>query len=151
VSVVSVTARNDPNLLTKLGKTLKCATYQNNSEKGILDPKSKEAKIDLQLIDPLVQITGSKIHGSPAGRKMAIRTLMSRVQFYGCPSIFFTFAPDIHSVLTFRMSCPTENGNEKFPAVDDCFEQIIRQRNNNDTNNNLLHDEINIEEVICTS
>ena len=74
---------------------------------------------------------------------------MSMVQFCGCPSIFFTLAPD--SVPTFRISCPTENENKKFPAVDDYFEQILRQRNNNDTNNNLLHDEINIEEFRCTT
>ena len=67
---------------------------------------------------------------------------MSMVQFYGCPSISFTFAPDdVHSVLTLRISCPTQNGNYKFPAVDDYFEQILRQRNDVDTDNDILRDE----------
>jgi hypothetical protein len=106
---VSVTAKTDPYLISKLGSTLKCPIFKKNLEEGILNPKGKEAKMVLQTIDPLVRITGSKIHGSPAERKMAISTLMSMVQFYGCPSIFFTFAPDdIHSILTLRMCCPTQ-------------------------------------------
>ena len=71
------------------------------------------------MIDSLLSISGAKVVGSPGERKSAIETMMSMVQFFGSPSIFFTFAPDdIHSILTLGMSCPTRNGNEKFPEVD---------------------------------
>ena len=49
---------------------------------------SKEAKETLKIIDPLLRITGNKIHGSPDERKSAISTLISMIQFYGNPSIF---------------------------------------------------------------
>lgn len=69
------------------------------------------------------------------------------VQYYGCPSIFFTFAPDdIHSILTLRMCCPTMNGNDKFPAVDDGFEQMLREKNNECSEGNILNDYIDITE-----
>jgi hypothetical protein len=80
---------------------------------------------------------------------MAISTLMSMVQFYGCPSIFFSFAPDdVHSILTLRMCCPTQNGNEKFPAVDNSFETILRERNEKENDGSILNDEIDIREYI---
>jgi Helitron helicase-like domain at N-terminus len=95
----------------------------------------------------LVRITGSKIHSSPAERKMAISTLMSMVQFYGCPSIFFTFAPDdIHSILTLRMCCPTQNGNDKFPALDSSFEKMLRERDEKENDGSILNDEIDLRE-----
>ena len=57
------------------------------------------------MIDSLLSISGAKVVGSPGERKSAIETMMSMVQFFGSPSIFFTFAPDdIHSILTFKMS-----------------------------------------------
>ena len=106
----------------------------------------------LQTIDPLVSITGSKIHGSPAERKMAISTLMSMVQFYGCPSIFFTFAPeDIHSILTLRMCCPTQNGNDKFPALDSSFEKMLRERDEKENDGSILNDAWSPQVVRCVS
>lgn len=144
---MSITAKNDPSSLIKLGKTLKCSKFKDNLEKGMKNPRSKEAKIVLRTIDPLVRISGSKIHGSPQERKMAISTLTSMVQFYGCPSVFFTFAPDdIHSILTLRMCCPTSNGNKSFPAVDDNFELIMRSRNEKESIINILEDAIDIRE-----
>jgi Helitron helicase-like domain at N-terminus len=93
----------------------------------------------LKIIDPLVRIAGSKINGSPTERKMAISTLMSMVQFYGCPSTFFTLAPDdIHSVLTLRLCCPTNNGNDKF---DDSLEKILRESNEKGNDINILNDD----------
>ena len=52
------------------------------------------------MINFLLKVNGGKIIGSPAERKVAICTIIAMVQFFGCPSVFFTFAPDdIHSVL----------------------------------------------------
>ena len=66
---------------------------------------------------------------------MAIWTIVSMVQFFGCPSVFFTFAPDdIHSVLTLRMSCPTKCGNHHFPSVNGGFEKNLQERNHNSKN-----------------
>ena len=79
------------------------------------------------MIDSLLSISGAKVVGSPGERKSAIETMMSMVQFFGSPSIFFTFAPDdIHSILTLGMSCPTRIGNKKFPAVGFGIEKITR-------------------------
>lgn len=109
---------------------------------------SKEAKETLKLIDPLLRVTGNKVHGSPDERKGAISTLISMIQFYGNPSIFFTFAPDdIHSLLTLRMCYPTTNWNSKFPSIDDGFENYMRHKNLRNNNINILDDYIDISEM----
>ena len=147
-SVVSVTAKNNPILLKKLGITLKCPEFKTNLEKSIQNPNGKEAKLTLKLIDSLLNVNGGKIIGSPAERKTAISTIISMVQFYGCPSIFFTFAPDdIHSVLTLRMSCPTMHGNNAFPAVDCGFEKFLQEKNFTPHITNIMDDSINISEL----
>ena len=147
-SVVNIKAKNDPNLLVKLGATLLCPQFKNKLEIAQKDPMSKEAKEILKTIDPLLRITGNKVHGSPDERKSAITTLISMIQFYGNPSIFFTFAPDdIHSLLTLRMCCPTKKGNCKFPSVDDGFEEYMRQKNCKGKFKNILDDSIDISEV----
>ena len=117
-AIVSVSAKNNSIQLKKLGETLICPKFKENLEKSIENPNGVEAKSTLKLIDSLLEISGGKVIGSPAERKTAISTIISMVQFFGCPSIFFTFAPDdVHSVLTLRTCCPTKKGNNQFPAL----------------------------------
>jgi Helitron helicase-like domain at N-terminus len=134
--------------LKKLGSTLQCQHLKNKLEIALQNPNSKAAKETLQLIDPLLNITGSKVQGSPDERKSAISTLKSMIQFYRNPSIFFTSAPDdTHSLLTLRMCCPTVNGNDKFPAVDDGFEKYMRERRCENDIKHILDDQIDISEL----
>jgi Helitron helicase-like domain at N-terminus len=93
---------------------LQCSQFKQKLETALQYPNGIKAKEMLHLIDQLIRITGSRVHGSPDERKSAISTLISMIQFYGNPSIFFTFAPDdTHSMLTLRMRCPTQKGNDK--------------------------------------
>jgi hypothetical protein len=130
-----------------LGKTLHSPIFKDNLEKSISNPNGSEAKKTLKMIDSLLSISGEKVVGSHGERKSAIRTMMSMAQFFGSPSIFFTFAPDdIHPILTLRMSCLTRNGNVKFPAVDYGFEKKITIKAY-ETTNNVVDDEIDISEL----
>ena len=117
-------------------------------ETSIANPNGNEAKSILKLIDSLLKINGGKVLGSPGERKMAIGTIISMVQFFGCPSVFFTFAPDdIHSALTLRMSCPTKYGNHQFPAVDYGFEKNLQNRNMSPRSTKIMDDQIDISEL----
>ena len=114
----------------------------------IANPNRNEAKSILNLIDSLLKINGGKVLGSPGERKMAIGTIISMVQFFGCPSVFFTFAPDdIHSALTLRMSCPTKYGNHQFSAVDYGFEKNLQNRNMSPRSTKIMDDQIDISEL----
>ena len=112
-------ASGKPEHLKQLGELCQDLEFRAKVEAAVKDSSSKEAAEVLKILNPLIRTSGGKIDYSASARAAGLTTLYSYTQFFGCPSVFFTIAPDdTHSVLAIRLSIPTKS-NQGFPARDE--------------------------------
>jgi hypothetical protein len=128
-NIRSVTFRaiNRPDVMERIGKLSADLEFHETLKRGIANPTGKDARSVLARFDKLVRVVGSKTPYSASERASAISTLYAMAQFYGCPNVFFTFnLDDKHTILSIRMSFPTNMGNIAFPAVDDGLTKALQ-------------------------
>ena len=62
-------------------------------QRAVEDPDSKDAKALLKILTPVIRTSAAKMPFSPSERRGAATMLCAMAQFFGLPSIFFTFSP----------------------------------------------------------
>jgi hypothetical protein len=113
--------------MERIGKLSADLEFHETLKRGIANPTGKDARSVLARFDKLIRVVGSKTPYSASERASAISTLYAMAQFYGCPNVFFTFnLDDKHTILSIRMSFPTNMGNISFPAVDDGLTKALQ-------------------------
>ena len=124
---VAARAVNNSLKMEELAKFLNNEDSMERFEKALRDPNGAEAQSIIKQLNPLVKLINQKVDFSPAQRAFAISELYAYVQYYGCPTVFFTLAPDdTHSVLSMRYSFPSTN-TTSFPVGDDNLRDTLRK------------------------
>ena len=121
-SAVNAFASGKPEEIEKLGALVASEEFKAKVEAAAKSPEGDEAKEVLRILGSHLRFTGRHVDFSPLARSDSITSIHANSQFHGCPSVFFTVAPDdVHSVMSIRMCVPTGegNGNAHFPAKDE--------------------------------
>lgn len=123
---VTLQARTKPADMLRVGELASSLSFKNKVDRAINDPSGVEAKEVMEIIRPLISITGGKIPYSPSDRASGLMTMYSFCHYVGLPSIFLTIAQDApHNCLVIRFSHPSGN-NFKFPAQGDSFLESLQ-------------------------
>jgi hypothetical protein len=123
---VAARAVNNSLKMEELAKFLNDDTTISRFEEAIKDPNGFQAQSIIKQLEPLVKLINQRVDFSPAQRSFAISELYAYVQYYGCPTVFFTLSPDdTHSILSMRYSFPSQT-TDKFPVKDSNLRQSLR-------------------------
>ena len=100
-----------------------------NLEKGIKNPRGKEAARILRRIQPLLVSCSSKVPFSSVARNADITKLYNMRRCFGLPSWFITISPDdVHNPMVLRLAVWT-SACDGFPTTDNGFSQALRNGN----------------------
>jgi len=104
-------------------------TFIPDLEKGIKNPRGKEAAKVLRRIQPLLVSCNAKIPFSSVARNADITKLYNMRRCVGLPAWFITISPDdVHNPMALRMAMWTSSC-DGFPTTDDGFSQALRDGN----------------------
>ena len=123
---VSLQARTKPSNMREVGVLSTDPAFRAKVERSIRAPDGVEAREVMNILRPIISITGGKIPYSPSERATGITTMYSYCQYYGLPSVFLTVAPDaMHNGLVIRLS-HANGANSDFPAVGGPFMDALQ-------------------------
>lgn len=92
---VTVLAKQHPDTFLEFSKTVQSEEFRDLTKKAVVNPQGPEAAQVLSKSMNMLKLAGQSVPFSAAQRSSAMTKLYAFCQYFGCPSTFFTFAPDV--------------------------------------------------------
>ena len=116
IGSTNLQAKSKPSEMKEIGRLAKSKVFRDLVDEAIKNTSGPACTQVLSIMRNLISVTGSKVPYSPSERASGITTMYAYSQFFGLPSVFFTFSQDaVHNLLVIRLShCSISN--HSFPA-----------------------------------